>query len=716
MNRYRVYGVVTAILLSLVLSVQTVSAQASQALEYHRFRFFINPALAQNLSDAELKRRLSLYVEDLNFIFAKQTIRRFTFNPATDITFTQTEPQTNNMSGQPPTTGFEIWASIQPSLSPDIHGSHGGYMGSDISGAGVLGGLRWDVIRDREVVKTLAANSWDLQEYWDQIHTMTHEIEHIFGAAHGEYYGLRTQPDRTRIAPLQDIEYFGSYNPNETATTDPYWSQRPDYWYDPLLGWRAQWSYAERMEKVRFANVTTAVINARIRPAYPWDYKAMLPDLSRTRVWAMASPQRPLGASRVMAWKVQKHAAADILLFDGYTNTEGYVEFPWSGDFNNYDFVMLIKVFPANGGTPVAKWYSIFDAQEQKMVYGRSQLNIEVPITYSAPAPTLTNIRSLSGGLEDSSFSISYNELAAVSNAYDASGLPISFRLESLGTGTLTKNGVAAVGGRTWLAPGEQWLWTPTPNANGNAVPAFSVKAHNGIEFSPGAVAVTVEVAPVNDAPSFTQGANQTVNEDAGTQSVASWATAIGAGPANESGQGLQFQISNSNNALFSTQPTVSPTGTLIYAPAENANGTATVTVKLGDDGGTANGGIDSSGEKSFSITVNAVNDAPGFGLSASTLSVSRKSGANTQSGWTTNIVAGPANESGQTVSFLVSNNNNGLFLAQPAISSSGTLTFTPRSNKAGTATVTVQAQDSGGTANGGIDKSLPKTFTIVIK
>jgi hypothetical protein len=52
-------------------------------------------------------------------------------------------------------------------------------------------------------------------------------------------------------------------------------------------------------------------------------------------------------------------------------------------------------------------------------------------------------------------------------------------------------------------------------------------------------VAVTVDA--VNDAPSFTRGTNETVNEDSGAQSVPNWATAISAGPADENGQQLTF-------------------------------------------------------------------------------------------------------------------------------------------------------------------------------
>src|SRR5262249_38809037 len=48
----------------------------------------------------------------------------------------------------------------------------------------------------------------------------------------------------------------------------------------------------------------------------------------------------------------------------------------------------------------------------------------------------------------------------------------------------------------------------------------------------------------------------------------------------------------------------------------------------------------------------------------------------------------------------------------QPAVSSNGTLTFTP-SGIVGTTVVFVQAHDNGGTANGGHDTSAPQAFTI---
>ncbi len=97
-------------------------------------------------------------------------------------------------------------------------------------------------------------------------------------------------------------------------------------------------------------------------------------------------------------------------------------------------------------------------------------------------------------------------------------------------------------------------------------------------------------------------------------RSVNGWATNISAGPSNESSQTVDFIVTNDNNSLFSTQPGVSATGTLTYTPAANANGSATVTVQIHDDGGTANGGVDTSAAQTFTISVTRGERRPGRG------------------------------------------------------------------------------------------------------
>ncbi|HCN79432.1 MAG TPA: hypothetical protein DIT13_19895, partial [Verrucomicrobiales bacterium] len=101
------------------------------------------------------------------------------------------------------------------------------------------------------------------------------------------------------------------------------------------------------------------------------------------------------------------------------------------------------------------------------------------------------------------------------------------------------------------------------------------------------------------------------VAEDSGAYSGAAFLTAISPGPANESAQTVSFTVTNNNNGLFSAQPAIAPNGTLTFTPAPDQNGQATVTVTAVDDGGTANGGVNTSAPQTFVITVTPENDAP---------------------------------------------------------------------------------------------------------
>jgi hypothetical protein len=121
----------------------------------------------------------------------------------------------------------------------------------------------------------------------------------------------------------------------------------------------------------------------------------------------------------------------------------------------------------------------------------------------------------------------------------------------------------------------------------------------------------TITVTPVNDAPSFTKGPDVTCAEDAGKQTFPNWASNFNRGAPDESGQSVGFTVTNSNGALFSGTPAINNSGTLTFTPATNAFGIASVGVRMIDGGGTANGGVNTSGWQTFLITINPVNDAP---------------------------------------------------------------------------------------------------------
>src|SRR6202041_488664 len=79
--------------------------------------------------------------------------------------------------------------------------------------------------------------------------------------------------------------------------------------------------------------------------------------------------------------------------------------------------------------------------------------------------------------------------------------------------------------------------------------------------------------------------------------------------------------------------------------------------------------------------------------------------------------VPGPVNELGQSITnfAILGVSNATLFASGPIISTNGTLSFTVASTSNGVASVTVQAQDNGGTANGGTNGSVAQTFTITV-
>ena len=146
--------------------------------------------------------------------------------------------------------------------------------------------------------------------------------------------------------------------------------------------------------------------------------------------------------------------------------------------------------------------------------------------------------------------------------------------------------------------------FTPVANYNGTATPVnYTVNDVFGTTSNISTISITVTT--VNDMPSFTKGANQTVCENSGAQTVNNWATVLSAGPPDESSQTLSFTVTNDNNTLFSVQPTIDAIGNLTYTPTSNQSGSATIFVHINDNGGIANGGVDKSADQTFIITIN---------------------------------------------------------------------------------------------------------------
>ena len=156
--------------------------------------------------------------------------------------------------------------------------------------------------------------------------------------------------------------------------------------------------------------------------------------------------------------------------------------------------------------------------------------------------------------------------------------------------------------------------------------------------------------------------------------------------------------------------------GSFTYTPAENFFGEDQFSYRVSDPSGNSTTAM-------VRIHVAPVNDPPWFNISDGAISAAAGSGPQTVSGFARGIHSGAENETDQTVEFVVlSNSRPDLFAAQPQVrrdgpqSDTGRLTFTPAAGQTGTTEITLVLRDNGGTANGGKNTSLERTFQIRVE
>ena len=107
----------------------------------------------------------------------------------------------------------------------------------------------------------------------------------------------------------------------------------------------------------------------------------------------------------------------------------------------------------------------------------------------------------------------------------------------------------------------------------------------------------------------------------------------------------------------------------------------------------------DESSTGVVTVQVEAVNDAPSFAAGGA-ISVGEDSGAYAGR-WASDVVAGPADERGQSVRFVVDEiSNPALFGAAPSLSGAGGLSFAPARDASGTPTVRVRLVDADGASS----------------
>src|SRR5206468_1491678 len=259
---------------------------------------------------------------------------------------------------------------------------------------------------------------------------------------------------------------------------------------------------------------------------------------------------------------------------------------------------------------------------------------------------------------------------------------------------------------------------------------------------------LSLTVTAVNDVPVRTAGspAAISVNEDSAnstalTLGMSALTYGVGGG-SDESGQTLTYTVTSIPSFVTlwlsdgTTQVTANTTVTLAqlqglkYKTVADSNGSGNLTWTVQDSGGTSNGGVDTLTE-TLSITVNAVNDVPvRTAGSPSAVNVNEDS-ANTTAvtlgmGSLAYGVGGGSDESSQTLTYKVTVIPSfvTLWLADGTTQVTANTTvslaqlqglkYKTLADANGSSNLTWTVQDSGGTANGGVD-TLTETLSITV-
>jgi hypothetical protein len=196
--------------------------------------------------------------------------------------------------------------------------------------------------------------------------------------------------------------------------------------------------------------------------------------------------------------------------------------------------------------------------------------------------------------------------------------------------GVLTNNGVITAGQLVSVTDINNGglRFTPAANANGTSYASFTFQVQDnggtgggGVDLDPTPNTITLNVTPVNDAPSGTSKTITTLEDTAYVLTAADFGFSdvegnvfTGARISTLSGGG----VLTNNSVAVSAGDFISianiNSGLLRFTPAANANGNsyATFTFQVQDNGGTANGGIDLDPTPNvIEFNVTPVNDAP---------------------------------------------------------------------------------------------------------
>jgi hypothetical protein len=321
--------------------------------------------------------------------------------------------------------------------------------------------------------------------------------------------------------------------------------------------------------------------------------------------------------------------------------------------------------------------------------------------SFTTLAPEIAVEQPLNTDLTDGISTVSFG-----TETVGISGTPVTFTIRNSGTGTLTLGGITKDGAHpgnfavsaplsSTLEAGETTTFTVTftPSATGIRTATINI-ANNDATENPFDLFLSGTGLAANSLPVITSnggGATAVVNVPEGSVTVTTVIATDADVPATQT---LSYSKSGADAGLFTLN---TGTGQLVLNAGQdfetkadaNDDGVYEVTVTVTDTG-TPTPGTDS---QALSVTVTNVNELPSFTKGADQSLVIGTSAAQSVSGWATALNDGDSTVT-QALSFTITGNTNaGLFTTAPAISSNGTLTYTP-SGTQGEATITVTMSD----------------------
>ncbi|QDE85701.1 Ig-like domain-containing protein [Myxococcus xanthus] len=274
---------------------------------------------------------------------------------------------------------------------------------------------------------------------------------------------------------------------------------------------------------------------------------------------------------------------------------------------------------------------------------------------------------------------------------------PLEVRLQASGNGALAFTIVDAPDQGTLSEISANGSVTYTPGADYNGVDALIFRATNRQGQSAQAT-VTITITPVNDTPTLSSVADQTIAEDSSTDDLSFTLSDV-----ETTADGLTVIATSSNTALVPNAPAnlifggSSTSRTLQVVPAANASGSTTITLSVSDGSATTS--------TTFTVDVSEVNDVPTISPVAD-----QRITAGSSTG-DLGFTVGDVETAADNLTVIATSSNTDLVPNDPSnlvlggSGSSRTLSVVPAASASGSTTITLSVSDGSDTTS--------TTFTV---